>query len=154
MRQRQTHFDFQTAAPRVEGLDAPAVRGQGALGDGESQTRPAALAVAGLGDAVERRKQLVERGGGGNIRASGWLTADPVKLRQALGGRWLSANFRAGDLLMFSIFTVHASIDNRSDRVRLSSDSRYQRASESADPRWIGENPIGHGHAAKRGMIC
>ena len=93
-------------------------------------------------------------GGGGNIRETGWLTTDPVKLRATLGGRWLSAQFQMGDLLMFSIFTVHASLDNRSNRVRLSSDSRYQLASETADPRWIGPNPIGHGAAGKRAMIC
>ena len=93
-------------------------------------------------------------GGGGNIREGGALSTDPVKLRAALGGRWLSAHFRMGDLLMFSIFTVHASLDNRSNRVRLSSDSRYQLASENADPRWIGDNPIGHGAMGKRAMIC
>ena len=93
-------------------------------------------------------------GGGGNIRRNGALTDDPVKLRQALGGRWMTTDFQMGDLLMFSIFTVHASLDNRSDRVRLSSDSRYQLASETADPRWIGANPAGHGAASKRAMIC
>ena len=61
---------------------------------------------------------------------------------------------RAGDVLIFSVFTVHASLDNRSDRVRLSSDSRYQPASKPADERWIGTNPIGHGHAGKIGKIC
>ena len=93
-------------------------------------------------------------GGSGNIRDGGWLSSEPVKLRGAIGGRWLTAPFRAGDLLMFSIFTVHASLDNRSDRVRLSSDSRYQLASQAADPRWIGSNPAGHGKESKRAMIC
>jgi ectoine hydroxylase-related dioxygenase (phytanoyl-CoA dioxygenase family) len=59
-----------------------------------------------------------------------------------------------GDVIVFSMFTVHASLDNRSDRVRLSSDSRYQPASASADERWIGANPVGHGQAGKRGKIC
>ena len=95
-----------------------------------------------------------EMGGGGNIRRDGALTFDPVKLRAALGGRWLTTDFKMGDLLMFSIYTVHASLDNRSDRVRLSSDSRYQLASETADPRWIGSHPTGHGAASKRAMIC
>jgi ectoine hydroxylase-related dioxygenase (phytanoyl-CoA dioxygenase family) len=93
-------------------------------------------------------------GGGGNIREGGWLSNNPAKLRNALGGRWLTAEFRAGDVLIFSIYTVHASIDNKSDRVRLSSDSRYQLATEAVDERWIGENPVGHGPNAKRGMIC
>lgn len=94
-------------------------------------------------------------GGGGNIRHGGWLTKDPVKLRRNLGGRWLTCpEYRMGDLLTFTIFTIHASLDNHTDRIRLSSDSRYQRASEPADERWIGENPIAHGPEAKRGMIC
>ena len=52
------------------------------------------------------------------------------------------------------MFTVHAGLDNRSDRVRLSSDSRYQPASKPADERWIGPNPIAHGAAGRRGKIC
>jgi hypothetical protein len=93
-------------------------------------------------------------GGGGNIRNGGWLSNQPAKLRERLGGRWLTNAFSAGDLLVFSVFTVHASLDNQSDKIRLSSDSRYQRASQPADERWIGPNPIGHGPEGKRGMIC
>jgi hypothetical protein len=59
-----------------------------------------------------------------------------------------------GDLLTFRMDTVHASTDNRTHRIRLSTDTRYQRASEPADERWIGENPIGHSQAGKRGRIC
>jgi hypothetical protein len=93
-------------------------------------------------------------GGGGNIREGGALSKNPVKLRRNLGGRWLTAKYRMGDLLTFSIYTIHASLDNHSNRIRLSSDSRYQRASEPADERWIGPNPIAHGPQGKRGMIC
>ncbi|RYX81007.1 phytanoyl-CoA dioxygenase [bacterium] len=84
----------------------------------------------------------------------GALSSRPAKLRDALGGRWLTTNYSAGDILIFSIYTVHCSLDNTSNRVRLTSDSRYQRASEPADERWVGENPIGHGEAAKRTLIC
>ncbi len=93
-------------------------------------------------------------GGGGNITKNGWLSKDPVKLRRNLGGRWLSANYRAGDLLVFSVFTVHTSLDNHSDTIRLSTDTRYQLASEPIDERWIGDEPIAHGPAGKRGKIC
>lgn len=93
-------------------------------------------------------------GGGGNIAPGGWLSKNPVKLREHLGGRWLTTNFSAGDILVFSMFTVHTSLDNHSDRIRISSDTRYQLASEPIDERWIGEEPIGHGPAGKRGMIC
>jgi len=93
-------------------------------------------------------------GGGGNIRAGGALSNDIIRLRDRLGGRLLTADFRAGDVLLFSVFLVHGSLDNRSDTIRLSSDSRYQSAAEPADHRWIGPNPIAHGPEGKRGMIC
>jgi Phytanoyl-CoA dioxygenase (PhyH) len=93
-------------------------------------------------------------GGGGNIAKNGWLSKDPIKLRRNLGGRWLSANYRAGDLLVFSVFTVHTSLDNHSDEIRLSTDTRYQLASEPIDERWIGDDPIAHGPKGKRGKIC
>jgi hypothetical protein len=85
---------------------------------------------------------------------NGWLTRDAAEIRGRLGGRWLTTQYRVGDVLIFSVFTAHASLDNRSDRIRLSADSRYQPASKPADERWIGANPVGHGPGGKRGMIC
>ena len=53
------------------------------------------------------------------------------------------------------MFLVHASLDNQTEnRLRISSDSRYQRASEPIDERWVGANPPGHGPNGKRGLIC
>lgn len=82
------------------------------------------------------------------------LSDDPAALRRKLGGRWLTADYRMGDLLVFGMHTAHGALDNRTERVRLSSDSRYQLASEPIDERWIGEDPPGHRKAGKRGMIC
>jgi hypothetical protein len=59
-----------------------------------------------------------------------------------------------GDALIFTMATVHAALDSHRDNLRLSSDSRYQLASEPVDHRWVGENPVAHGKAAKRGRIC
>lgn len=78
----------------------------------------------------------------------GWLSDDPAALREQLGGRWLTANFRAGDVLAFGPSLVHASLDNWSPdrRCRLSSDTRYQLASEPVDERYNGvgaKNPHG-----------
>jgi len=84
----------------------------------------------------------------------GKLAHDPVTLRQKLGGRWLTAEFRAGDMLTFGMTVVHASLDNQTDEIRFSSDSRYQLASEPADGRWIGADPAGHTRAGKQGRIC
>ena len=69
---------------------------------------------------------------------------DPAAIQKELGCRWLTTDYRAGDLLVFSMYTMHRSLDNRSDRIRLSSDTRYQLASEPVDERWIGDNPIAH----------
>jgi len=94
------------------------------------------------------------RDNGHAIGNGGSLSRHPAKLRENLGGRWLTADFRAGDLLTFTMNTIHCGVDNHSDQYRLSSDTRYQLASEPADERWIGENPIAHGPDAKKGLIC
>ena len=87
--------------------------------------------------------------------ATGAITEDHVGLRRRLGGRWLTTDFAAGDLLLFGMYLVHASLDNTSpDRVRLSTDTRYQRASDPVDERWVGEEPAGHGPQSGRGVIC
>ncbi|CAN5443704.1 phytanoyl-CoA dioxygenase family protein [soil metagenome] len=85
----------------------------------------------------------------------GELGSDMRAVRNRLGGRILTAKeFRMGDLLTFSVYTVHGSLDNGSNQIRLSSDSRYQLASEPMDERWVGENPPGHGGNSVRGLIC
>jgi len=84
----------------------------------------------------------------------GQLSDNPFALQRQFGLRWLTGEFKAGDLLTFTLYTLHGSLDNHSDRVRISSDSRYQLTSEAVDERWIGANPIGHGVAGKRGRIC
>jgi hypothetical protein len=85
---------------------------------------------------------------------NGWLSEDPNKIRRSLGGRWLTAEYQMGDVVIFSMNTVHGGMDNRSDQLRLSSDSRYQLATDLIDERWIGENPPGHSSAGKRGRVC
>lgn len=86
---------------------------------------------------------------------SGTLSHHPPMVRHKFGGRWLTTEYEAGDFLTFGMFLVHAALDNRTaDRFRISSDSRYQRASEPRDERWIGVNPPGHSVAGKRGRIC
>ena len=84
----------------------------------------------------------------------GWLTNNPVVLQKRLGGRWLTTHWQPGDFLTFKMNMIHASLDNQTQQIRISSDTRYQRASQPADERWIGAKPAGHGPRAKRGMIC
>ncbi len=86
---------------------------------------------------------------------SGTLSHNPVAIRNKFGGRWLVTEFEPGDFLTFGMFAVHASIDNQTENeIRISSDSRYQRASEPVDERWVGVNPPAHGPNGKRGLIC
>jgi hypothetical protein len=85
---------------------------------------------------------------------NGWLSENPAQIRGTLGGRWLVSEYQPGDVVVFCMNIVHGGMDNRSNRLRLSSDSRYQLAAEPVDDRWIGENPPGHGAAGKRGRIC
>jgi Aspartyl/Asparaginyl beta-hydroxylase/Phytanoyl-CoA dioxygenase (PhyH)/L-proline 3-hydroxylase, C-terminal len=77
----------------------------------------------------------------------GWLSNDPVALQAELGGRWLSTDFEAGDVLIFGPYLVHGSLDNNSPegRCRLSSDTRYQLVGDALDARWNGGNPNPHG---------
>ncbi len=68
--------------------------------------------------------------------------------RGAVGGRgvptssvetWHTADFRAGDALFFHAFTIHKALPNLSaDRLRLSTDNRYQRAADEIDPGALG----------------
>jgi hypothetical protein len=102
-----------------------------------------------------RPKEVEKVKGRGGWSHPGYLTNNPASLREKLGGRWLTCeNWQPGDFLTFKMTTIHASLDNQTDRVRLSSDTRYQRASQPADTRWIGANPPTHGPNAKRGLIC
>lgn len=87
--------------------------------------------------------------------AGGSIGPDIAAIRARVGGRLLTCpEFRMGDLLTFSVYTVHGSLDNHSDQIRMSSDSRYQLASDPVDERWVGENPPGHGGAMVRDLIC
>lgn len=85
---------------------------------------------------------------------TGTYAHDAISLREDLNSRWLTTDYKLGDLLVFSMYTMHASMDNLTNRLRLSTDTRYQLASEPVDERWIGENPIAHGPEAKKGIIC
>lgn len=73
----------------------------------------------------------------------GWFTDDP-RVITAYGGRWLTNDVAAGDLITFGLWTFHASTTNTTDKWRLSCDVRYQPADEPADERWVGKTPKAH----------
>lgn len=85
----------------------------------------------------------------------GTLSKHPVWLQKALGGRWLtSPEFRMGDAVVFNMTLVHGSLDNQTDRFRLSTDIRFQLEREPIDSRWIGETPPGHALSERHGRVC
>lgn len=110
-------------------------------------------------DKIRGGKMGWEHYDGSLTEWNGSLHNDAAKSQQVLGGRWLtSPEFRMGDVLLFGMATLHGSLDNTGDYIRLSSDTRYQPAHLPIDERWVrganGEKPGGHGLAGKRGKIC
>jgi ectoine hydroxylase-related dioxygenase (phytanoyl-CoA dioxygenase family) len=73
-----------------------------------------------------------------NMSESGWLTKDLPTLAERMPGRWLLADYAAGDMVVHSPYMIHASTVNEDPdgRMRLSTDIRYQLVSDQIDPRW------------------
>jgi hypothetical protein len=56
--------------------------------------------------------------------------AGAMEVIDPLDGSWVIGPLEAGDVLIFHSLTVHKGVPNLTDRLRLSLDNRYQRASE------------------------
>ncbi len=72
--------------------------------------------------------------------------SDTLEFARSRQTRLLTAHFQPGDVIIFSGFTMHGSLDNHSpqNRVRLSVDVRYQPAADpAADARFFGTHPLG-----------
>lgn len=69
----------------------------------------------------------------------------PEKLARERGSRLLTADFKPGDVVIFAMSLLHGSLDNMSmsGKIRLSSDVRWQPASDPVDPRYCGPSPSG-----------
>ncbi len=112
------------------------------LGDVPYELGPLALLVGS--HRFERVRETYGRMDVDRDHVTGWFSNDPIELVDTFGGQWRTAEFRAGDALIFGMFTMHASLNNTSNRFRLSSDTRYQLKDEPVDERWIGRKPKGH----------
>lgn len=53
--------------------------------------------------------------------------AGGIEIAETFDGRWASGAFRVGDVLLFHSMVVHKGVPNRSDRLRMSMDVRFQR---------------------------
>ncbi|MBV9230980.1 MAG: phytanoyl-CoA dioxygenase family protein [Chloroflexi bacterium] len=73
-----------------------------------------------------------------NMREAGWISTDLVDMADRFKSRWLIADYEAGDMVIHSPYMIHAATQNRDPlhRMRLSTDIRYQRATDPIDPRW------------------
>jgi hypothetical protein len=71
--------------------------------------------------------------------------SDAIDFASSRGTRLLTADFAAGDVIVFGMYIAHGSLDNDSpiDRVRLSCDVRWQPASLPIDARYFGDDPPG-----------
>ncbi len=74
----------------------------------------------------------------------GHFSDDPLEIVEKFGGHWATTSFSVGDVIIFSMFLMHASLVNTSNKIRITADTRYQLAAEPIDERWIGESPQGH----------
>lgn len=73
------------------------------------------------------------------FQGSGWLSEDPWELDgldPAAG--WQTADFAAGDVVLFGLRTLHCSTANATGRARISCDVRWQPAAEPIDDRYVG----------------
>ena len=84
----------------------------------------------------------------------GSFPQDAVAFAAGRGVRLLTSDFLAGDVILFDMFTLHGSCDNRmgGGRVRLSCDVRWQLAADAEDDRWFGTPPKGHGDLSYGGL--
>ncbi|HEY7414864.1 MAG TPA: dehydrogenase, partial [Ktedonobacteraceae bacterium] len=61
-----------------------------------------------------------------------------VEMSDRFESRWLIADYEAGDMVIHSPYMIHAATQNHDplNRMRLSTDIRYQCADDPIDPRW------------------
>ena len=72
------------------------------------------------------------------------FSEDPHDVIGTIGGPLATADFEAGDALLFGQYLLHGSLTNQTDRFRISVDTRYQSVEDPVDGRWVGSDPIGH----------
>ncbi len=103
--------------------------------------------VLNVGSHNERKQKLVESYGKMDVdrdKVEGWFSHDPREYSEKYGGQWQTTNFKAGDIVIFTMFTMHCSTLNVTDSDRYSADIRFQPSSNPIDERWYGKDALGH----------
>lgn len=107
------------------------------------------LAICEGSHRFDRVKQTYGRVDVDKQLVGGYFPAAPTEIVQKLGGHWRTASMQPGDIIIFGLFTMHASLTNQTHEFRITTDTRYQLAAEPADDRWMGDTPPAHyGRAA------
>ena len=75
---------------------------------------------------------------------TGHFTNEPIGMVNQYGGQWQTSEFHPGDVIIMGMYTMHGSLNNLTNRYRISTDTRYQLETEPVDERWIGKDPIAH----------
>lgn len=88
-------------------------------------------------ESFERLRQTYGRMDVDRDKVEGWFSRNPMEIVEKFGGQWATTNYYAGDVILFGMYTMHASTTNLTNRFRLSSDVRFQPASDPVDQRWI-----------------
>ena len=65
------------------------------------------------------------------------FSTNPREMVEKFGFRLATAHFQPGDVIIFGLYMMHSSAPNRSNRYRISIDTRYQLASDEKDDRFF-----------------
>jgi ectoine hydroxylase-related dioxygenase (phytanoyl-CoA dioxygenase family) len=68
-----------------------------------------------------------------NVKHTGAVGGHGVPVDESRA-QWHTTDFVAGDALFFRSYTIHKALPNLTDRLRLSTDNRYQVSSDEIDP--------------------
>ncbi|HLK57074.1 MAG TPA: phytanoyl-CoA dioxygenase family protein [Chthonomonadaceae bacterium] len=102
------------------------------------------LAILVGSDHISRLRETYGQMDVDRDHVTGAFSNDPIEMVDKFGGQWQTSEFQMGDVVIFGMYTMHASLTNTSNRFRMSTDTRYQRADDPVDERWVGENPMAH----------
>ena len=70
---------------------------------------------------------------------AGSLNLESKDYEEEIGNEWLTTDFKVGDTLVFPALTIHKALPNLTeDRLRISLDNRYQRASDPIAEHMLG----------------
>jgi hypothetical protein len=76
-----------------------------------------------------------------------------AKLLRADEPGWATTDYRPGDVLLFHCLTSHAALPNHADRLRLSTDLRWQSADQPAPAELVLGPAAGDGRRARRAEL-